>query len=452
MRHNFWRFLSLLALASSAFPAVINARTSQADWDLSRPLNGFSFERAKTLTAKTADHISPRISRLKSLKSKPRVHPRSLLSFLERPSHAASGAVTAPFQNISGVGGFSTQYAIECGWDGTPVWLIFDTGSSDTWAVKSDFRCEDNLGNKHDQRSCSFGKPHVDDFGHGELEQVHFHRVYGSGEDVSGPMGLSTISCGGVSVSEQQVGLANRTYWHGNNVTVGILGLAYSSLTSGYLGGPEDETEWNSLPYTPFLAKAISQGTIDPIFSVAISRNSSDGILTWGGLPPMYGYRGSFAATDLIVAKLVDREKTAWSHSFYTIIPDGLAWGSTTDTAKYPYIIDTGTTMMHIPPPLAETIARSFEPQAVYLYQWGSYFVPCNAIAPHFAVIISGVRFWINSADLIYQDLVDPLTGYCAIAISSGGAGPYILGDVFLQNVLAVFDVGGAEMRFYSRT
>ena len=53
---------------------------------------------------------------------------------------------------------------------------------------------------------------------------------------------------------------------------------------------------------------------------------------------------------------------------------------------------------------------------------------------------------------MIYRDLVDPTTGYCAVAIASGGSGPYILGDVFLQNVVAVFDVGGAEMRFYAKT
>lgn len=42
---------------------------------------------------------------------------------------------------------------------------------------------------------------------------------------------------------------------------------------------------------------------------------------------------------------------------------------------------------------LAEAISQAFEPQAVYLYQWGAYFVDCNAIAPQFAVIIEGVEF-----------------------------------------------------------
>lgn len=85
------------------------------------------------------------------------------------------------------------------------------------------------------------------------------------------------------------------------------------------------------------------------------------------------------------------------------------------------------------------------------MFEWSAYFVDCNAIPPHFAVIIKGVRFWINPADLIYQDFTEPVTGKCAIAISTGGSGPYILGDPFLQNVVAVFDVGGAEMRFYSK-
>lgn len=87
----------------------------------------------------------------------------------------------------------------------------------------------------------------------------------------------------------------------------------------------------------------------------------------------------------------------------------------------------------------------------MYLYQWDSYFVNCKANPPELAVVIGGVEFRINPADLIYRDVVDPMTGYCAIAIASGGSGPYILGDVFLQNVVAVFDVGGAEMRFYAR-
>jgi len=53
--------------------------------------------------------------------------------------------------------------------------------------------------------------------------------------------------------------------------------------------------------------------------------------------------------------------------------------------------------------------------------------------------------------DLIYRTMVDDMTGYCAIGITSGGEGPYILGDVFLQNVVVMFDIADAKLTFYPR-
>ncbi|KAL6915780.1 hypothetical protein FSST1_007275 [Fusarium sambucinum] len=452
--------------------AVVSSEVGKGNWDLSTSLNGFSFERARALSVtKSPDRTVVYVSRLKKIKTQDDAYPRPSLSLLTRPDQPHEK--DTPHQNVTAVGAFSTAYAIQCTWDQTPVWLIFDTGSSDTWAAKTGFRCENSVGDKRNQAACNFGQPHIQGFLQ-DISEVYFHRRYGSGEDVAGPMGTSDIACGGVSVSGQQVGLASKAYWHGDNITVGVLGLAYPSLTSAYIGDPNDpvdEEEWNSYSYAPWLTSAILKGLIDPIFSVTIDRNTSDGVLAWGGLPPMHWHPRSYASTDLIIvsrlglakafsplemltgrqAKLVEREVTAWKPSFYTIIPDGFQWGSTMDTGKYPYIVDTGTTMMLLPPPLAEAIARSFDPPATYMVQWGGYFVDCKAIPPRFAVIISGVHFWINPADMIYQELTDPTKEKCALAISTGRSGPYVLGDVFLQNVVAVFDVGGAEMRFYSR-
>ena len=93
----------------------------------------------------------------------------------------------------------------------------------------------------------------------------------------------------------------------------------------------------------------------------------------------------------------------------------------------------------------------AFKPRATYLYQWGSYFAPCDSVPPVVGIVIEDKTFYINPAHLILQDLIDPMSGFCAVAITTGGSGPYILGDVFLESVVAVFDVGGAQMRFYSR-
>ena len=41
--------------------------------------------------------------------------------------------------------------------------------------------------------------------------------------------------------------------------------------------------------------------------------------------------------------------------------------------------------------------------------------------------------------------------GTCLSGVADAGLGSSILGDVFLRNVLAVFDVGAKEMRFAAR-
>jgi hypothetical protein len=101
---------------------------------------------------------------------------------------------------------------------------------------------------------------------------------------------------------------------------------------------------------------------------------------------------------------------------------------------------------------LAEAINTAYNPPAVWIWQYGAYFTACNARAPYLAIIINGVKFFINPIDLIYRDIVDPLTNLCMTGVSSGGAGPYIIGDVFLQNAMAIFDVGNSKMRFIGRT
>lgn len=294
--------LSVLAAAAATAVNGLNEQRHAHDWDLSQPMNGITFERVKAVAMAKPDRPTPRFSRLKNIGGKKGKYP--MTSALGRALRSTPGTVKQSFQNISSVGAYATQYAIQCGWDGRPVWLLFDTGSSDTWAAKSDFECVDSVGNIHDQAACGFGSSLVDDFGEGGIDDLHFFLKYGSGEKISGPMGYSELSCGGVSVSKQQVGLANSTYWRGNNATVGILGLAYPSITSAYYGAIGDEATWNAITYTPFLTNAIIQGGLDPVFSVALSKNSSDGILAWGGLPPMDWHRGIYASTDLIVVRV----------------------------------------------------------------------------------------------------------------------------------------------------
>lgn len=278
-----------LGLGSSAILGSTEA-------DAYAPLGGFKFEKATRLSEPAADKSTTRYSHLRQVKQ-----PSGRRSTISAAFHATDR--DEPRQNITTINGFSTQYAIRCGWDESSVWLLLDTGSSDTWSAGRGFHCSDSNGSNQTQSSCGLAHPHISGFSGGEVADVHFALKYGSGEEVVGPMGYSDIACGGLTVSGQQVGLANATSWSGNNVTSGLLGLAYPVLTSAYYGKIGDEAPWNLVTYPPFLTNAISQGSIDPTFSVAIVRNSTDGVLAWGGLPPVSYDRTSVAATDLIIVR-----------------------------------------------------------------------------------------------------------------------------------------------------
>ncbi len=87
----------------------------------------------------------------------------------------------------------------------------------------------------------------------------------------------------------------------------------------------------------------------------------------------------------------------------------------------------------------------------MYSWTYGAYFTDCEATAPSVYITLDGIEFIINPADLINRELKDPETGSCMTGIASGGTGPFILGDTFMQNVVSVFDVGGARMHFIPR-
>ncbi len=72
--------------------------------------------------------------------------------------------------------------------------LIVDTGSSDTWFVKSGFQCLDRrFRQPADVSECQFGPAFAGDFPGGQITDQHFNVTYGSldGPFLNGLMGFS---------------------------------------------------------------------------------------------------------------------------------------------------------------------------------------------------------------------------------------------------------------------
>ncbi|TPX07809.1 uncharacterized protein E0L32_010496 [Thyridium curvatum] len=453
---HFIQSLVSLALACATAIPLIEARPSGHEsrsdpLSLISPIRGFSFERMAATREPCELKPTRNFQRMKGISRKgaaSRTAPVRIGAY-QRQATPNDGA----YQNITTTDARGVAYAVEVDINGVSVNLIVDTGSSDTWSVQSNYTCTDYMGSMLQQGACAFGHTKPQTFQYGPVPDVHLFVQYGDGEMVSGPMGLSDVTLANITVEKQQIALVNESYWIGDNYTTGILGLGYPSITDAFYGEPYDHEQYQSAPYSPVFTRMVQQGLVDPVFSLAISRNSTGGLLGWGGIPDIINGLDSstYGYADIIIANIVGDPHTAWAYSFYTIIPDGFQFGMSTNEDKYPFIIDSGTTVNYLPLILADAINAAFDPPAKYLYSYGAYFTSCDAVAPPFSVVIGGTAFLINPKDMILRNQKDPLTGLCMTTVSTGGTGPFILGDAFLQNVLAVFDIGSAQMRFYGR-
>lgn len=244
----------------------------------------------------------------------------------------------------------------------------------------------------------------------------------------------------------------NKGYWNGDGVSSGIIGFAYPSLTSAYKGtNPANDDVDTNVHYINWINKAIKQGKTAPVFSCAIERgpNGGGGQVAIGGLPDVE-FEHSFASTPLKIIELTPHPIEQTKYSYYTIIPDGFVLDGQSKSTSIPVIVDSGTTLLYLPVRLTEAINAAFDPPAVYVEESGVFETDCNATPPDLAITIGGQDFHISGKELLLHGAVgkDPATGGCVTGVQVGPSGVSILGDVFLKNVVAVFDIGASQMKF----
>jgi hypothetical protein len=231
---------------------------------------------------------------------------------------------------------------------------------------------------------------------------------------------------------------------------------------------------------------SFANNTVPHVFSLALSRSSgtqeSGGVLALGGIPDI-PHDPVFVSTPIVplfpglyawYAIAVDgfsitlpsplRARSSTSHNDTNddsdedtdedthegaLPPTQPPHRSASDFAISPtkVIIDSGTTLMYLPDALVDYIASTFLPPAFINPFNGLYMADCAAHAPRFGVIIAGKTLYVHP-----EDLLNPVgAGMCMLAVQRMRGGDAVLGDAFLKNVLAVFDVGGNEMRFAGR-
>ncbi|KAF7165780.1 hypothetical protein CNMCM5623_009859 [Aspergillus felis] len=324
--------------------------------------------------------------------------------------------------------------------------VVIDTGSSDLWVVRDDFTCiSPDSGWEVEQSECQFGKAYSPDPTFDVIDGEYLDIKYADGEILSGIIGTENVTLAGITVS-QTIGVVDYASWYGDGVTSGLMGLAANAYTTDYT---------QPSLYNPIFATMYEQDLIDPVFSMVMSRNASSGTaagyLALGGLPPI-DIKGNFSSTPILITDIRGYPR---DYDFYTVNIDGVSVGD----ESFPeaggdsqYLVDSGTTMNYYPNFIADAVNAAFIPPAEYNDDEGAYVVDCNAKAPVHGVTIGGSTFYINSTDMILPAGTDDSgNGTCISGINAGGnvgQGIFVLGGTFLRNVVAVFDVGAAEMRF----
>ncbi|KAJ6568695.1 aspartic peptidase domain-containing protein [Mycena capillaripes] len=373
--------------------------------------------------------------------------------------------------------------------------LNVDTGSSDTWVPQKGFSCFDLEGNPVSPDTCAFGTAGFDTKASKTFQpfpNVSFNTSYSDGEFLLGTVGFDTVTIGELSVVRQEIGVPTMAAWEGDGINSGILGLAFADLTAVYnTTDPTKATMANQLPYSPWFLSAVSQHKIqNPFFSIALDRGTFEqeendsfdpnlGFLSFGGIAPVPVVNTAitvpiegYSVTD------VPSNGPGSKFLFYTVNVEAYTFpgSNLVVTANNNTVLDTsvphysafstvpdilplfprGTTVNYLPTDVAAAYNAQFSPTAQLDPDLGLYVVDCNATVPEFGVVIHGETFSIDARDQILPTGTDDNGNTICITGTQDG-GPemsetfFVLGDVFLHNVVSTFNPVAKEVTLTQR-
>lgn len=345
--------------------------------------------------------------------------------------------------------------------------VVIDSGSSDPWLVMDDFTCVDYAsGDVQPQDDCYFGTSYSVSASatYSPLATENFNISYADGESLAGAMGYESFTLGGITVPHQEFGIVDYAAWFGDGYSSGLVGFAYRTLTSAYNGSnPANDRPGGTLMYNPLFVDMYTNQGVPPVFSLAIDRDPNNGgVIAIGGIPNV-PHSPVFASTPIIPVG-VNVTSGELVYEFYTIVIDGFAYSASPNTQFNPYqnanpkkallvangtnaIVDSGTSLLYAPDDVAQDVAGAFSPPGTWDDSNDVWSVDCAATPPVFGVGVGGKVFYVNGADMILQSSETE----CISGVQPNYGGLTILGDVWMKNILAVFDIGAEQMRFAAR-
>ena len=136
--------------------------------------------------------------------------------------------------------------------------------------------------------------------------------------------------------------------------------------------------------------------------------------------------------------------------SEWSITVQGVQWDDQSSDS-FQAVVDTANWVNVFPKSLSDKINADFDPPAEYAGYY--YTVECNAKPPaNFGMKIGGTMFSVNPVDMIWRDASETCYSSIATLAPESGISLMFVGDVFMKNVVTVFDFGNDQMKFAQRT
>lgn len=255
--------------------------------------------------------------------------------------------------------------------------------------------------------------------------QQTFQTTYGSGA-VAGNIVQDDVNMGGLALPAHTFGVATQETVQFADPSVAFSGLM--GLAQGTLAEQKVPTPVEALATAGTIPAAITSFKLG-----RVADGNNDGEVTIGSLDT-----SKFNQQTLTTVPNVNTEGF-WEGAMDAVTVDGQDLGLQGRTA----ILDTGTTLMIVPPNDAAAIHAQI-PGSQSDGQ-GGFLIPCTTTSS-VALTFGGTSFAIDPRDLLFAPVNanDP-TGTCQSGISSGQIGAateWLVGDVFLKNVYFSTDEG----------
>jgi len=358
--------------------------------------------------------------------------------------------------------GVNVVYGTNLKVGGEDITVTIDTGSSDTWLVGTNYKCLSKTTKREvAAKRCKFGPAYSKTKTFSQMTGQYFETGYADKTFVTGIMGKETVSLGNITVMNQPIGLVDRAAWEGDGISSGLMGLAYPSITNAWVGtGPmEGGNKGANVPYTPIFTAMHRQKLIAPYFSLALNRpKEAPGVIALGGLPGLpIKYNSTFAKAPLQQLTVSSKGSTKGvdgfeDYKFYIVNVDSFTVGSSVVNTKSEVIIDSGSPLTYLPKDIAAAIHAKWSPPLKQDRLTKQYLYTCGSSKPpKIGVTFGGKTVHFDNEDLsivasgnLCLSGIQPVQGKGMSAVS-------VLGGSFLKGVVAVFDVGAAEMRFANR-